>query len=169
MQTSNHLQDHIETIAKHEQDFQARRSRGERIGDNIAAFAGSFSFVAIHITFFLVWITINTLPVGSIRHFDPNPFPLLDTGVALEAILLASFILMRQSGLAKRADEREHLMLQILLLTEKEVSAVVRMNQQIAEHFGLLNISKDEEIKELGLPTSIDEVAETIQENLVGD
>ena len=126
--------------------------------DRIAAFAGSFPFVAIHITFFLAWVAINSLSVGGIRHFDPNPFPLLDTTVALEAILLASFILMRQSGLAKRADEREHLMLQILLLTEKEVSAVVRMNQQIAERLGLLSISKDEEIRELGLPTSVDAV-----------
>jgi uncharacterized membrane protein len=169
MQTPNHLQDHIETIAKHEQDFQASRSRGERIGDRVAAFAGSFSFVAIHIAFFLGWMAINTLSVSSLRHFDPDPFPLLDTCVALEAILLASFILMRQSGLAKRADEREHLMLQILLLTEKEVSAVVRMNQQIAEHFGLLNISKDEEIKELGRPTSVDAVAATIQEKLANE
>jgi hypothetical protein len=73
---------------------------------------------------------------------------------------------MRQSGLAKRADERDHLMLQILLLTEKEVSAVVRMNQQIAERVGLRDISKDEEIQELGQPTSIDEVAQTIQKNI---
>ena len=161
MKPSSHIQDHIDTIAKHEQDFHAGRSRAERIGDRIAAFAGSFPFA-----FFAAWMLINTLSIVGIRHFDPSPFPLLDTGVALEAILLASFILMRQSGLAKRADEREHLMLQILLLTEKEVSAVVRMNQQIAEHLGLLNISKDEEIKELGRPTSVDEVAESIQENL---
>lgn len=91
---------------------------------------------------------------------------MLDTCVALEAILLASFILMRQSGLAKRAGEREHLMLQILLLTEKEVSAVVRMNQQMAEQVALRAISKDKEIQELGKPTSIDEVAQHIQENL---
>jgi hypothetical protein len=39
---SDHLQDHIETIAKHEQEFQSGRSRGERIGGRIAAFAGSF-------------------------------------------------------------------------------------------------------------------------------
>lgn len=141
MQTPNHLQDHVETIAKHEQEFQSSRSRGERIGDRIAIFAGSFPFVAIHITFFLAWVAVNTLSVDGIRHFDPNPFPLLDTGVALEAILLASFILMRQSGLAKRADEREHLMLQILLLTEKEVSAVVRMNQQIHPCFRVAMLS----------------------------
>ena len=34
---------------------------------------------------------------------------------------------MRQSRLSRRADEREHLMLQILLLTEKEVTAVISM------------------------------------------
>ena len=111
----------------------------------------------------------NTLSVGNLHHFDPKPFPLSDTSVALEAILLASFIRMRQSGLAKRADEREHLILQILLFTEKEVSAAVRMNRQIAEHFWLLNISKDEEIQELGRTTSVDAVAATIQEKLASE
>jgi len=42
--------------------------------------------------------------------------------VALEAILLASFILMRQVRIWRRSEEREHLMLQILLLSEKELT-----------------------------------------------
>ena len=66
----------------------------------------------------MIWIAINTVSIRGIHQFDPNPFPLLDTGVALEAILPASFILMRQSGLAKRADEREHLMLHLNALME---------------------------------------------------
>jgi uncharacterized membrane protein len=166
MQIPNHLEEHVQTIAKHEHAFLANRSRTERLADRIAAFIGSFSFVVLHLIVFFGWITFNIAKATSPHHFDPNPFPLLDTGVALEAILLASFILMRQSGLAKRADERDHLMLQILLLTEKEVSAVVRMNQQIAERVGRRDISKDEEIQELGQPTSIDEVAQTIQKNI---
>lgn len=165
MQIPSHIREHIETIARQEQEFYSRRSRTERIGDNIARFAGSFSFVLLHIAVFVGWMVVNLVPGTS--HFDPLPFPLLDTTVALEAILLASFILMRQSGLAKRADERDHLMLQILLLTEREVSAVVRMNQQIAERVGLSAISKDVEIQEMAKPTSIDNVAQTIQENLV--
>lgn len=166
MQIPNHVQEHVETIAKHEQAFLANRSTAEQFADRIAGFAGNFSFVLIHVGVFVCWIMLNTTRIGRIPHFDSSPFPLLDTGVALEAILLASFILMRQSGLARRADERDHLMLQILLLAEKELSAVVRMNQQIAEHIGLRSVSKDREIQELGQPTSIDEVAQTIQENL---
>lgn len=169
MQIPSHVQEHIETIARHEQEFYAKRSRADKIGDAVAGFAGSFAFVLLHIVVFIVWISVNTGRVASIPHFDPAPFAMLDTVVALEAILLASFILMRQSGLAKRADERVHLMLQILLLTEREVSAVVRMNQQIAERVGLGAISMDEEIKEMAKPTSIDNVAQIIQENLTGE
>src|ERR1700733_10590403 len=119
MQIPNQVKDHVETIAKHEQEFLASRSRADRLSDSVAIFAGSLSFVVLHLAIFLVWIILNTGFISRISRFDPYPFPLLDTCVALEAILLASFILMRQSRLAKRADEREHLMLQILLLTEK--------------------------------------------------
>jgi uncharacterized membrane protein len=166
MQIPTHVQEHIETIAKHEQEFYARRSLSDRIGDRIAAFAGTFRFVFIHLLVFVSWILANTLPIGRFPRFDPAPFPLLDTAVALEAILLASFILMRQSGLAKRADERDHLMLQILLLAEKEISALIRINSEIATRVGLPAIARDEEIQEMAEPTSIDTVAQTIQENL---
>jgi uncharacterized membrane protein len=97
------------------------------------------------------------------------PFSLLGTVFAMEAILLASLILMRQSRLARRADEREHLVLQILLLTEKEVTAVISMNQQIASKVGLTDIKNSKEIEQLGRNTSIDEVAQDIQRSLSED
>lgn len=43
------------------------------------------------------------------------------------------------------------------------------MSQQIAEHFGLLKISKDEEIEELSRLTPVDAVAGTIQEKLTNE
>ena len=137
MESPSHVQEHINTIVKHEQDFLSRRTSSERLGDSIAAFIGSLSFVILHLACFLFWILANTYDLGSIRHFDPFPFSLLGTCVSLEAILVASFILMRQARLARRADERDHLMLQILLLTEKEITAVVGMDRQIASTLGL--------------------------------
>lgn len=169
MQVPNHVQEHIGTIAKHEQEFLARRSSAERLGDLTAAIVGNLGFVAAHMLLFLFWILANTLHLPSIPHFDPVPFSLLGTVVAMEAILLASLILMRQARLARRADEREHLMLQILLLTEKEVTAVISMNQQIATKVGLQDMENSKEIEQLGRNTSIDEVAQDIQRSLSED
>ena len=166
LESPNHIQDHIDTIVKHEQEFLARRTPTERMGDTIAAFVGSLRFVTIHLCIFGSWVLFNVIPTWSSLHFDPFPFSLLGTCVSLEAILIASFILMRQARLARRADERDHLMLQILLLTEREITAVARMDRQIATQVGLPSIAKDRDIQELGKETSIDQVAQTIQDNL---
>jgi uncharacterized membrane protein len=166
MQPTHHLQEHIDTIARHEQEFLERRTAAERLGDSIASFVGSLGFVAMHICLFLAWILINKMPSGLIPHFDPPPFSLLATCVAMEGILLSSFILMRQGRLARRSDERDHLMLQILLLTEKEITAVIQINRRVAENLGVQSVAGDEAIEELSQHTSIDEVAQTIQENI---
>lgn len=89
--------------------------------------------------------------------------------MALEAILLASFILMRQSRMSRRGDERDHLMLQILLLTEREITAVLGMERQIAGRMGLEDVAKNKEIETLSQDTSIADVAQTIQESLASE
>jgi uncharacterized membrane protein len=160
------LQDQIDLIAKHEQEFLARRTRAERISDSVAGFAGSLKFVSLHLVFFLAWILLNSLPATRGLRFDPAPYSLLATIVTLEAIMLGSFILMRQSRMSRRADERDHLMLQILLLTEKEITALLGMQRQMAKQAGLNSIADRPEIKELSRHTSIDDVAQTIKEAL---
>jgi uncharacterized membrane protein len=94
MSELSHLREQIELIARHEQDFLARRTGSERVGDAIGAFIGSLWFIGVHLCWIGAWIALNTL--HTTRHFDPSPFPLLDTVVAIEAIALASFIVMRQ-------------------------------------------------------------------------
>jgi uncharacterized membrane protein len=109
-----HVQEHIELIARHEAEFLARRTSAERRVDAIAGFIGSIAFVLIHLCAFTLWIAWNSLP--GLHHFDPKPYSLLQTVVAMEALLAASFILIRQTRLARRSEEREHLLLQVVLL-----------------------------------------------------
>lgn len=164
--SQTHIQEHVDLIAKHEQDFLTNRTAAERLGDSIAGFAGSLAFVAIHLAVFAGWMIFNTASFTLPRHFDPPPFSLLGTIVAIEAILLASVILMRQSRMSRRAEERDHLMLQVLLLTEKEITAVLGMNRQIAGKVGLRQVADDKEIEQLSQHTSIDDVAQTIKGQL---
>jgi hypothetical protein len=57
-------------------------------------------------------------------------------------------------------------MLQILLLSEKETTAVLTMNREIAAKIGLPRMAGDKEIEQLSQHTSIDDVAQTIKESL---
>src|SRR5580692_383527 len=154
---SNHLKDHIAIIAKHEEDFLGTRTTPERVADLLGAFVGSLGFIAIHVAWFTTWIFINTFGVGNVPRFDHVPFPLLDTAVAIEAIFLASFIVMRQSRLSRRSDERDHLILQVLMLAEKEVTAVLQIERQIAARTHLPELPNNVEIAQLSQQTSIDE------------
>jgi uncharacterized membrane protein len=161
-----HLQEHIELIARHEHEFLAQRTRTEKLGDRMASFIGSLTFVSAHVVIFIAWLAWNTLPIRELPHFDPFPFPLLDVLLALEAILVASFILMRQSRMARRAEERDQLMLQILLLTEREITAVLGVDRQVAQSMGLHNVAADMEVTQLSQQTSIDEVAQILRDTL---
>src|SRR5258708_12804634 len=100
MQIPSHVKEHIETIARHEQEFYAKRSRTEKIGDAVAGFAGNFAFVLIHLFVFAVWMLVNTAHIAPVPHFDPAPFAILDTFVPLKATLLPTFILISHTGLA---------------------------------------------------------------------
>ena len=165
-QTPSHIRDHIDLIVRHEQEFLARRTFAERAGDSIGSFVGSLTFVAVHVAWFTVWILVNTMHVGRIPHFDAVPFPLLDILVSMEAIFLASFILMRQQRMGRRSDERDQLILQVLLLTEKEITVSLGVQREVARRLGLGRIADNEEVRELSEHTSIEAVAENLTESL---
>ncbi len=161
---TNHIQEHIDLIARHEQEFLEQRTAVERLGDSVAGFVGSLGFVAVHLLIFAGWIGWND--VAKLQKFDPAPFSLLATLLAMEGIILASLILMRQARMSRRADERDHLMLQILLLTEKEITAVLKIDRKIAQQVGLDQAAQGAEVRELSKHTSIEDVTQTIRESL---
>jgi uncharacterized membrane protein len=164
MSELSHLREQIELIARHEHEFLARRTRSERLGDAIGTSIGSLWFIGVHICWIGAWIALNTL--HGTHHFDPSPFPLLDSIVAIEAIFLASFIVMRQGRLGRRSDERDHLILQILILAEREITAVLGIERQLATRLGLQKVASDENLEQLSQDTPIDAISQKLQEHL---
>ena len=63
------------------------------MSDLITQFAGSMSFVVLHVVWFAAWIAFRV---------EPFPFGLLTMIVSLEAIFLSTFVLISQN----RADQR---------------------------------------------------------------
>ncbi len=58
-----------------------------RIADGITAFAGSLTFVYIHIVIFAVWMLF----------LEKSPWPTLTLVVSLEAIFLSTFVMIGQN------------------------------------------------------------------------
>ncbi len=57
-------------------------------------------------------------------------------------------------------------MLQVLLLTEREITAVLGMDREIAGQVGLKKVANEKEVEQLSKKTSIEDVAQTIKESL---
>ena len=113
-------------------------------------------FVYFHIVWFGVWILIN-LGFFGIEPFDPFPFGLLTMIVSLEAIFLSTFVLISQNRSSAEADRHADLVLQIGLLTEYELTRVLKMLDQIQDKMGIENDS-DHELQELEKDVSPEDV-----------
>jgi uncharacterized membrane protein len=151
----------IEAIVELEKGAVESRSAAERVADKVTTYAGSAPLIIIHIIWFGGWILINGGVVPWITPFDPFPFSFLTLVVSLEAIFLTLLVLMSQNRMAKEADKRAHLDLQINMLDEQETTVILRMVQKIANHLGLKE-EIDESMKDLSEDTDVNKVAENL-------
>jgi uncharacterized membrane protein len=84
--------------------------------------------------------------------FDPFPYGLLTMVVSLEAIFLATFVLISQNRLSAEAEHRAGLDLHIGLLTEHELTRVLQMLDVIQDKMGIAN-DADSELADLEMET----------------
>ncbi len=145
--------------------LKAARSQGpqERIANAMTSFSGSMGFFYLHLAWFGAWIVINTGHTG-LPAFDPFPYGLLTMVVSLEAIFLATFVLISQNLLSKEAARLTDLGLQTGLLTEHELTRVLQMLRAIQDKIGIRN---DEDINladaDLEMETRLEDVLSEIE------
>lgn len=120
----------VRAIADLERAELSHRSLSDQIADTIARFCGSMTFVWVHVVGFGAWILANTLP--GMKPFDPFPFTFLTLVVSLEAIFLSTFILISQNADKQLTERRNHLDLQINLLSEQESTKMLSLLAKIA-------------------------------------
>ena len=130
-----------------------RRTTQECVADAITAFSGSMSFLYVHLVWFAGWVVVNVGLVPGVRPFDPFPFGFLTMVVSLEAIFLATFVLISQNRQSAVSEEREALDLQIDLLAEYEITRMLRLVDKMAEHMGIED-AYDAEIDQLVEPVA---------------
>ena len=84
--------------------------------------------------------------------------------VSLEAIFLALFVLASQNRLSRQSDKRSHLDLQIDLLAEREMTAVLQLLQDIARHLDLRTTVTPEQLRDLMKKTDLRQLTNRMEE-----
>ena len=103
---------------------QRRKSLENRVADQITRFAGSMTFVYLHIIWFTAWIALG------VEHY---PYGLLTMIVSLEAIFLSTFVMISQN----RADEKRQVLAdhqwQTVQEEEQENEELLQLSNQILD------------------------------------
>jgi uncharacterized membrane protein len=139
----------------------------DRIADRIGRFAGSMTFVYLHLVLVALWIAANQGALPGVPRFDAD-YVKLATAASVEAIFLTTFVLVTQNRMAAVADRRADLDVQVSLLAEHEVTRLIRLVSMIAERMGIEE-SQSPELEELGRDVRPEAVLDRIARAEEGD
>jgi uncharacterized membrane protein len=155
------LERNISALAERRRIEEEREGADQRLARAITRFAGSMAFVYLHAAIVAAWVVVN-LQLTPLQPFDPS-FVILASVASVEAIFLSTFILIAQNRAAEAADRRADLDLQISLLSEHEVTQLIRLVSRIADKLGI-DEARDPELSELKRTVAPEAVLERIEE-----
>ena len=156
----------VHTIIEMERNAHAQKSWSETLSDRISTFVGSLGFVFVQLALTLGWALWNAFAPVDLQ-FDPYPFGLLTIIVSLEGVLIATFVLMAQNRMSQRTERRDHLHLQVALLTEQELTLVLRMLRQVSERLDIPPETDDAaKADRMTEETNVHELMETLKREL---
>ena len=76
---------------------ESKMSFGDHLADKISAIAGSWFFIALFISFLIIWIVLNTVLLNKNQRLDEYPFILLNLLLSCISALQAPIIMMSRN------------------------------------------------------------------------
>lgn len=158
------FEQNVERVVKLAQDASERRSLTTKIGARLTSGFGTMASVILHLLAIAGWCLVNSGWLKELKPFDPYPFNLLTLIVSFESVLIALFVLLTQNRMSREADLRAHLNLQMGILIEQEMTAVLQLTKKLVEREGLLEA--EEEVEQLLEQTDIEQLADELEKKL---
>lgn len=156
-------------LAEMQRRDERKRTLTDRVADVITGFSGSMAFVYLHVVWFGLWVAVNAglLARFGLRPFDEFPFGLLTMLVSLEAIFLATFVLISQNRMARASEKRAELELHVNMLAEQKAAKTLEMLDHLTrqlEQIRRFSFERDPEIEALKVSPEPGEVLRVIEE-----
>src|ERR1700736_445429 len=162
----NPTQYNIEAIAKLEHDALERRTLTERLSDVMTKLVGNMGFLLAHLIVIACWSMLNLHVIPGLKPFDPFPFGILALVVSSESVFLTIFVLISQNRMTRQADRRSHLDLQVGMLAEQELTAMLQMQHKICQRLGIEAGSTAHELKNFADATDVSKLASELEDKL---
>lgn len=130
------VHNNIRTLLEVRNEHERQKDSSQRLADGITGFVGSMRFVFVHAVLVVLWLVYNSGVFG-LPPFDPYPFVGLAMVASVEAIFISTFIMVSQNRLNQLAEKRADLDLQVNLLTEHELTQLIRIVNAMAAKMGI--------------------------------
>jgi uncharacterized membrane protein len=163
---ANPTQYNIDAIAKLEHDALGRRTLTERASDVITKLVGNVGFLIAQLLLISGWCLFNLHVIPGFNAFDPFPFGVLALVVSSESVFLMTFVLISQSRMARQAERRSHLDLQVGMLSEQELTTMLQMLQKLCQHMGVNVDSSKREVQSFSKTTDVHKLASELEDKL---
>ncbi len=153
----------IKALSERRQREEEQSALQDRVADAITRFAGSMTFVYLHLALFGFWIIANLGWIPAVPVWDES-FVMLAMWASVEAIFLSTFVLISQNRMAAAADKRADLDLQISLLAEHEITKLASLLEAVARKLDV-PVLADPELQEVKQNIAPEAVLDEIEAN----
>jgi len=134
-------------IKSFEAEELKKRSLIVKIVDALTTSFGTITFLLGNIVVYGLWILVNTGRIPGIPIIDPYPYSFMSSFISIEAIILSVIVLMSQNRESQRDTLRSELGLQVELISEKEITKILKLLIQILQN--QKNYKHDQELEEM--------------------
>ena len=161
------LQRNIRALAELTASHQQPKSLEDRVAIAVSRFAGSMKFVYAHAIVYGTWAAAHMGLLPGIRPIDRDLI-VLNTVATIEAIFLATFVLIAQNRMSASEEVRTQLDVQVSLLVETETTQILRLVAAMGEKMGLNEVN-DPEIQQLIRRVEAQEIIDQIEGEIQED
>lgn len=163
--TPDPITQNIESIAAFYKREEQKLTWSQRLVEAVSNIVGRPIFVGCIIIFVTLWLLANVIARQlGMAAVDPPPFVWLQGIVSLGALLTATVVLIKQERLAKLEVRREHLDLQVNLLTEQKTTKLIHLIEELRRDLPMVKHRHDAEAEAMKQPTDPHRVLAEIDE-----